>query len=698
LEVGGNFTGTIDVLNLAAPAAGVQTASGRRGIYVGGTLGGTVYVRGNVENSRIVTRRFDGTYITIDGHLQGAICSFGRELGDPDDLIAHIDVGLATTNPYMGGYQGMSGGDCPPTDMSQPPGGPVNNWWLDGPVCASGFDPVIRASFLKECLVRNMSLESAPGVRHPYKPRIEGKSSNRLAVGDLSAAGEMREGVIWSGELDGDPSHRYIKVLQGFNCGCVGPAADLWLDFAHGTVPLYRIEGDLLGEIHLPQIPEGHTLRIRGKLGDRHDQCGCASASTFPAAPAVQPCPGQSDVTCLYACANDPGENTPRGYPSPAQLSPRSLIDIAQPLGLKGQIVINAGASSVPPECWVGELYVPQNTATPSTYVMAPTNAALAGTPPSPAYKGAPSYRVASGPVGGGAAGRVPYLLYDEDCTPPRPRSESTLAEVSVQRLQVDGIRLRWYGPVAMGSIDSFTVEGYNGDGDYQGDFSGLFYFAPSFANPREIVCRSVPGVQDLETMYLLTDWTFRIIPSTDSLTRPLLCTSLADGVTADVPVAPFSYRFKLIYDCDEDGVNDLLQIANPALMLDCNGDLYIDWCQINGHAPGHELTDEYTPSMRDITQAIHEPDGKPDCCQCFVPRATDEPFCRGSETQACNCHGNTDFNHNGVVEILDIFAFLTAWFNGDMAADYNQNMVVSGDLFDIFDFLSDWFNMCGPD
>jgi GH15 family glucan-1,4-alpha-glucosidase len=51
------------------------------------------------------------------------------------------------------------------------------------------------------------------------------------------------------------------------------------------------------------------------------------------------------------------------------------------------------------------------------------------------------------------------------------------------------------------------------------------------------------------------------------------------------------------------------------------------------------------------------------------------------------------DFNRSGSVELLDIFAFLNAWFAGNPAADFNtQNGV---DLLDIFAFLSAWFNGC---
>jgi len=51
------------------------------------------------------------------------------------------------------------------------------------------------------------------------------------------------------------------------------------------------------------------------------------------------------------------------------------------------------------------------------------------------------------------------------------------------------------------------------------------------------------------------------------------------------------------------------------------------------------------------------------------------------------------DFDRSGVVNVPDIFAFLSAWFAGDPRADFNNN----GTVFtpDIFAFLSAWFASC---
>ena len=51
------------------------------------------------------------------------------------------------------------------------------------------------------------------------------------------------------------------------------------------------------------------------------------------------------------------------------------------------------------------------------------------------------------------------------------------------------------------------------------------------------------------------------------------------------------------------------------------------------------------------------------------------------------------DFDHNGQVQVPDIFAFLSAWFAGDPAANFDANLAIT--VPDIFAFLSAWFAGC---
>jgi hypothetical protein len=51
------------------------------------------------------------------------------------------------------------------------------------------------------------------------------------------------------------------------------------------------------------------------------------------------------------------------------------------------------------------------------------------------------------------------------------------------------------------------------------------------------------------------------------------------------------------------------------------------------------------------------------------------------------------DFDQNGVREVPDIFAFLSAWFSQDPAADFDGVPGIT--VPDIFAFLSVWFAGC---
>ena len=50
----------------------------------------------------------------------------------------------------------------------------------------------------------------------------------------------------------------------------------------------------------------------------------------------------------------------------------------------------------------------------------------------------------------------------------------------------------------------------------------------------------------------------------------------------------------------------------------------------------------------------------------------------------------HSDYNGDGVVNVQDIFDFLSGWFAGNPRADTNGDGTIS--VQDIFDFLSDWF------
>jgi hypothetical protein len=81
----------------------------------------------------------------------------------------------------------------------------------------------------------------------------------------------------------------------------------------------------------------------------------------------------------------------------------------------------------------------------------------------------------------------------------------------------------------------------------------------------------------------------------------------------------------------------------------------------------------------------------------CTAPAGTQAGAAFAAAAAACNTAGadtapccKADYNKQGGVELLDIFAFLTDWFASAPWADYDgQNGV---DLIDIFSFLTGWF------
>ncbi len=93
-------------------------------------------------------------------------------------------------------------------------------------------------------------------------------------------------------------------------------------------------------------------------------------------------------------------------------------------------------------------------------------------------------------------------------------------------------------------------------------------------------------------------------------------------------------------------------------------------------------------------------------CCDGSICTITTATACAGATqhfagiSSVCNIAGNnatpcckSDFDHDGVTAVSDIFQFLAAWFNSDPRADFNASAAVN--VTDIFDFLAAWFAGC---
>jgi hypothetical protein len=93
-------------------------------------------------------------------------------------------------------------------------------------------------------------------------------------------------------------------------------------------------------------------------------------------------------------------------------------------------------------------------------------------------------------------------------------------------------------------------------------------------------------------------------------------------------------------------------------------------------------------------------------CCNATVCTLTDLTTCEGSLAGvfmgggvSCGVPGNplgccpANFDGQGGVNTLDIFAFLNAWFAGDLRADFERNGFL--DVFDVYGFVSAWLRGC---
>ncbi|MDX2130753.1 MAG: hypothetical protein SFY69_01715 [Planctomycetota bacterium] len=226
--------------------------------------------------------------------------------------------------------------------------------------------------------------------------------------------------------------------------------------------------------------------------------------------------------------------------------------------GLQGQIIVNAsnGGGS-----WVGNVVVGTTTLVPE-----------------------PDYTQTSASIGGGAVGQVRFRLHDEDCSP--ANTPSSPPEILNSKFcgriagQEEYITLRFYGPVRVDHTSASPVT-IRADG------------TPSVLSERAtaaFLTRSSTGAASREVeirgsnLRRLLPGVYRIRPVTTASDdgvyslRPLLCDDTL--VEPNPPlVTDFEYVFELLSDCNDNGIDDVTEIAqNPSLDL-FPGDGCIDYC-----------------------------------------------------------------------------------------------------------------------
>ena len=289
--------------------------------------------------------------------------------------------------------------------------------------------------------------------------------------------------------------------------------------------------------------------------------------------------------------------------------------------GLKGQIIINGGNDSGE---WQGPVSVGGVSLLPR-----------------------PTYAQLSGTLGGGAVGKAPFALHDEDCLPPNGSGLLVIQDL------VSGsaaITLRHYGPISNDTAASPVVVKWNCGSSWV-DATMLFSVTESpNGNRRELRVGAAPGMTDAS--FMAGEYCIRPVLDLSNPDR-LRC----DDVVGRPVVADYDYRFSLFHDCNGNQIADPEDIE-AGIAADCNNNDRPDSCDI---ASG-------------ISEDING-DGVPDECDNPPPPCT------------------TDWDQSGTVNSGDISAFLTAWIqsvnDATLDADFNGDLAVNSG--DISAFLTAW-------
>jgi hypothetical protein len=493
--------------------------------------------------------------------------------------------------------------------------------------------------------------------------------------------GEMRQGVVWSGNFDDSPStpapffsnshvglptDAFTKddftsfpgvpgTTPQIKIGCMGNGADLWVK----NFNKLQVDHSVLGEIHCPNVPSKASIVIGDALGSEGNAdfstCGChdgdingicVSSGAF-----VAEVPIIWSPRYIGNSLGDPNRRTAHGR-----------IWISSSEGLNDQIILNANNNSVADpashaEFWRGEVIVgpvaygaadPGDVITDNCIVLSPDAI--------DADHLAPFYGIAPGPLGGGAVGVAPFHLYDTDGFPinnqliPAPVSQPKLTVVSTD-FEAGGtndatpVTIGFYGPIYKSS----------------GSWNSKVRIDCIPLSQQSAVCTAT-GWQNITSLLLVRG------PGDLGWTQPrALGLSRANSLMA---IGPGIYRVTFL------GVKCTDLLGNPA---------------------PHPLVTTGDACPED---AFYFRVGR-DCPR--VLGGTGDGIDDSVQTGSFICPtGCGDFNNSGGITVQDIFDFLAAWFAQCTApgtpdavvcfnsADFNRDHTLS--VQDIFDFLAAWF------
>ena len=495
---------------IGSTAAAGLSRDGRLGIVARGELFAEVQIDWNVDDADIIGEnvgrvfignQLNGSVVAFgklavhDPHDRtggGRITTLGIGYGatPPPTLLVPPLLGmppdLAAMNPpgFVGSAHSPMNRDlflyvAPTAAGAQPPVErfPQDIWFPQRVAGDTGSrDGVVYANLMQEgCYIAAMSQRHRVDLRHPYRPRLEVKTFGKdLRIGTMSS------GVVWSGRLpfawvDGltyvpafqpaAPHHqlmetrgreylyyaselngnlpRYPSNVDSVEIDCMGPAADVYCNGLWGS---FTVNGDMLGEIHIPEILAGLPLRILGRLGaESAGDTGCVDPGDAPTGPwpdnrpwatfaGAEPSPRGHDQRKFFV--RDNAGQLVFGRGAEPDLAEYGSVRLGELRGLNGSIIVHAAAVQ-PPEgtpwsqdptylnglVWLGDRPVLDTDTVSFTPRIMGRSVYTDSSLVLPRYaelgRNLSQGQQASLTLAGGSVALAPYALHGNDCLPP---------------------------------------------------------------------------------------------------------------------------------------------------------------------------------------------------------------------------------------------------------------------------------------
>jgi hypothetical protein len=546
IETGGDFKGSV---KSASFFPYVRNSQGLSGVMARGVLDAEIDVEYDANYPNFIGTSIRKP-IKIGLFLKGAIIAYGQP-GAIDPLggsLNEVVIGFAQTTATLpqNTRRGLIATANAPIDLRQP------NEFPQGSVDNAAIDSLIRAKNAGSIQLAGISHMHIGGYKNG-RPRIEVEQLQNLYIGT------METGSVWSGRLEYVPDAQSpdqiandwtndFAQINNIVIDCMSPKADLWVR----DVPLTHIRGDMLGEIRMPRLAVGETIRIDGRLGSVDDpvcggcDIGFGGGSGDPGT--------QGDPGVCYTGHNF-NEDSPRapwvlfGEASDG-IAQHSSIRLFEADGLKGNIVIHAGNSSGvrdPGEYLTGAVALavepdPNRDDILSTTQPQPSQLPLYN------RKGTTLGGAASGI--GGSVGLVPFAIHTQDSAPVlRSMTAGGLIVKSLFESDARQVRAAFYGPVrsaAVGGSSPVLIEREDASG-----FTNAIGHFNVFVSGRELVISRKVG-------QVYPYGRYRVTP------LPSLRCDVGRGVNDPaVDATPFFFAFS---GCELPGAGGL---ANPADIAD---------------------------------------------------------------------------------------------------------------------------------